>query len=333
MNTKVKKALKWAIAFLIALVLLYFAFRQINWSEFWTSLLSCNFWLVLATIVVQWLITWFRGNRWQLLLQPVSKDVKKRETYHAYALCYLANMAVTRSGEVAKCGIMAETKKVSFEGALGTVVIERTWDIICVFIAALPLLFFGKFRDFLVEKMFRPAAESVNLGWGWIALIIVAAIVAIVFIIRANKERIERTKTGSAILKFFRGMGEGISAAFKMKHKFAFFAYTVIIWVGYWLCSLWTLHAFPAAVDMNGLDALFLMVVGSLGWMVPVPGGFGAYHLIVAMTLVPIYNFTYNTGLVFATISHESQSVQMLLCGLVSLVCWAVHKRKQKREI
>ena len=81
---------------------------------------------------------------------------------------------------------------------------------------------------------------------------------------------------------------------------------------------------------MNGLDALFLMVVGALGWVVPVQGGFGAYHFIVSMTLVPIYGFDKSTGLIFATLSHESQIVQMLLCGLLALISWAFYRRKLK---
>ena len=115
-----------------------------------------------------------------------------------------------------------------------------------------------------------------------------------------------------------------------MKNKWGFFAYTLIIWIGYWLCSLWTMRALPAFDALDGWDALFLMVVGSLGWIVPVQGGFGAYHFIVAMTLMPVYGMDKQTGLLFATVSHESQIVQMLLCGLISLVSWAVYRRKMK---
>jgi len=81
------------------------------------------------------------------------------------------------------------------------------------------------------------------------------------------------------------------------------------------------------------MDALFLMVVGSLGWVVPVQGGFGAYHFIVSMTLVPIYGVTQSTGLIFATISHESQVVQMIICGIISLISVAVYKKKIKNTV
>ena len=82
--------------------------------------------------------------------------IKNAFVDNSYAICYLANIVFPRSGEVVRCGLMAETKKTTFEGALGTVVIERTWDLLCMVLAVVPLLFFGHFRDFLVEKMFRP---------------------------------------------------------------------------------------------------------------------------------------------------------------------------------
>jgi hypothetical protein len=268
------------------------------------------------------------------MLQPIRKEgtppITHRETYDAYAICYLSNIAFPRSGEVVRCGLMGETRKTTFQGSLGTVVIERTWDILCMFLAGVPLLFFGRFRDFIIEKMFRPAAGSMQIGGFWIGLIVIAAIVGLVFLVRAFREQIGRSKAGAAFLKFFQGLGEGITAAFRMKNKWGFFAYTLIIWIGYWLCSLWTLRALPAADALDGWDALFLMVVGSLGWIVPVQGGFGAYHFIVAMTLMPVYGFDKPTGLLFATLSHESQIVQMLLCGLISLVSWTLYRRKMK---
>jgi len=71
---------------------------------------------------------------------------------------------------------------------------------------------------------------------------------------------------------------------------------------------------------LNSIDALFLMVVGSLGWVVPVQGGIGAYHFIVSLALTSVYGISRTQGFVFATISHETQAVTMILFGLFSLI-------------
>ena len=79
---------------------------------------------------------------------------------------------------------------------------------------------------------------------------------------------------------------------------------------------------------MGAIDALFLMVVGGLGWVVPVQGGIGAYHFIVSLALLKVYAIPQTTGVVFATISHESQAIVMILCGLISLVSISLWKKK-----
>jgi uncharacterized protein (TIRG00374 family) len=332
MKITLKRFLKYVLLLGLAAVLLWLAFRKVDWGEFWTILGDCNYWWILATMVLQAVITLMRGNRWRIMMRPLSKEISRHESYDAYAVCYLANMALPRSGEVVRCGMIASTGKATFEGTLGTVVIERTWDLLCIVLAVLPLFFVGRFRDFLVEKMFAPAAESMHFSWFWLGVIVLAVLVALFFVLRAFRHKIAETKAGAALIRFWKGLVEGFKAGFRMERKWAFFGYTLLIWVSYWLCCLWTIYAFPGTESLTGLDALFLMVVGSLGWVVPVQGGFGAYHFLVTMTLVPIYGFAESTGLAFATISHESQIVQMLVCGLAAWASWAICHRKNKKQ-
>ena len=86
----------------------------------------------------------------------------------------------------------------------------------------------------------------------------------------------------------------------------------------YWLMSVCTMLAIPELGDLNAMDALFLMIAGSFGWLVPVPGGFGSFHFIVSLALSTIYGIPFELGIIFATLSHESQAVTMALCGGIS---------------
>ena len=127
-----------------------------------------------------------------------------------------------------------------------------------------------------------------------------------------------------------------------MKQGWLFIAYTVVIWGLYWLmCAtvMWSLQGISpeglspemaASLEkINALgmsDALFLMFAGALSSIVPVPGGFGAFHTVVAGALLSIYGIPFPVGLIFATLSHESQVVTDALCGAVSYACETLHK-------
>ncbi|MFA6770890.1 MAG: UPF0104 family protein, partial [Bacteroidales bacterium] len=82
------------------------------------------------------------------------------------------------------------------------------------------------------------------------------------------------------------------------------------------------------AYGLGAVDALFLMVVGGLGWVIPVQGGIGAYHFIISLALASVYAIDQTTGVIFATISHESQAITMLLFGTLSLISFYFNKSK-----
>jgi hypothetical protein len=134
-------------------------------------------------------------------------------------------------------------------------------------------------------------------------------------------------------MQVIKGLLEGVFSAFRMEEKWMFFLYTLLIWLTYWLTSLTTIYAFPQVGHLNGIDALFLMIIGGFGWVVPVQGGLGAYHFIVSLALAKVYGIAQATGVVFATISHEAQALVMILCGAVSLISVSMWKKSSKHKL
>jgi hypothetical protein len=68
------------------------------------------------------------------------------------------------------------------------------------------------------------------------------------------------------------------------------------------------------------------MVVGSYGMAAPVQGGFGAYHVMVAMAL-GIFGISWEAGLIFAIISHGSQTLLVLALGVVFMIYFFFRRR------
>ena len=319
---KFKKILQWAILLVIAAVLLFFAFKGVKWEDFVDGIRGCNFLWIILSMVVSVAVFWLRGLRWRLSMLPLDESITPMESYNGVMFAYLFNFVFPRAGELARCGVIAATGKASFQSVLGSVVLERSWDMLCYILILLSVLVCGEsaLRNFINNEVFEPASAALSFNVLWIvAAILVLGVAALVLILK-YRNYLRRFKVAGKILDIIEGAFKGFVMGFKMKHKWSFFLYTLLIWLGYWMMSYSTILAFPQVGDLGASDALFLMVVGSLGWIVPVQGGIGAYHFILSLALSTIYGIPQTSGVIFATISHESQALTMLLFGAISLV-------------
>ncbi len=326
-----KKVLKYLAFLLLAAVLLYFSFRGVKWSDFLSGLQSCNWWWIAASMAIGILGFLFRALRWRILLRAINNKVTLRETFDGVNIGYLTNFIFPRAGEVARCGVIAKTRKVSFEKSLGTVVLERSLDMICLLLWMFLLLLFtwGEFGEFVKNEIVLPLQEKFNsllLPFVILCSCMVAAGVALWLF----RKKLLQNKFVGKILGIAKGLLEGVYAAFKMEEKWMFLLYTLLIWLTYWLTSLTTIYAFPQMAALGGTDALFLMIIGGFGWVVPVQGGLGAYHFIVSLALAKVYGIPQAAGVVFATISHEAQALVMILCGIASVISISLWKKQIK---
>lgn len=351
----------------IAAVLLYFSFREVKWTHFIGALRSCHWGYILLSMAASIVAFWFRGLRWREILLPIDPSIRKRTTFNAVNIGYIANFVFPRIGEFVRCGFITKNsspaapsdmaapsaspsaspsssspsspapsspapssreivrKKASYDKVLGTVVLERSWDMIVMFCFLIALLVFkwDDFGTFFVEEMWRPIARAVDFSIWWIVLGLMILLGIAGWRIVAAREK---NPFFGKICGVFSGLWQGLVSFARMKNKWHFLLYTLIIWAMYWLMSASTMWALPALGALGPADALFLMVAGSLGWLVPVPGGFGAFHYIVSLALSAIYGIPFEQGIVFATLSHESQAITMALCGGASYLYEALHK-------
>ncbi len=351
MDQKGKRILEYAVSLAVMAVILYFLFRAVKWSDFVEGLKGCRMGYVAGSMAAGIVAFWLRGVRWRQIVGPIDPSLSRFTFFNAINVGNLANFVFPRIGEFVRCGVItrrsvanhpkpesvpsSETSgdgarteegagagKVSGEVAtydkvVGTVVVERAWDVVTLFVFAAAILFlrWGKFGDFVVERMWRPMSESLNFSLWWIVAAILAVIAAFVVLVIKLKDR---SKVCGAVCRFCRGIAQGFTAAFRMRAKWKFFLNTLLIWGMYWLMAAMTVHAIPSLGSLGPVDALFLAIAGSFGWLIPVPGGFGSYHFIVAIALQYIYGLDFSLGIVFATLSHESQAVTMMLTGIFS---------------
>lgn len=316
-SNKITNILKYALSATLMAALLYFAFRSVEWNNFVDGVQSTDFTFVLMSMCCGFSAFVLRALRWKLLMQPLDPDIRFSRVFDGVCIGNLANCALPFAGEIARCGVVS-TKRAGIDKTLGTIALERLWDLISIILIVILAFALkgGAVSGFLEENVFTPIAQNAAKTW-WIALlVIVALVVAIWAVIRLRSHSKLLQKAYDAI----KGLGQGFISFAKMKKKGLFLILTLLIWTMYWLMCVCISHGFPAANGLAISDTLFIMAVGNLASVIPVPGGFGAYHYIVALALSGIYGLSWDNGIVFATLSHESQAIVMIVSGIICYV-------------
>jgi len=330
---KASKVIKYTISLAVAVFLMYFSFREVDWKTFVADLQECRWGFIVLAMAGSIAAFYFRSQRWKCLLRPIDPTIDSLTTFNCVNIGYLANFAFPRIGEFVRCGFInsrsAHRHKndpehiATFDKTLGTVLMSRSWDVAVVFLlfGILIAARWSLFGDFFIDRMWSPLTEKLSFSvWWLIGSGAVAVMLALILLLR----------TDNVIIRKIRGFVSGIAKGFiswgAMPRKWEFFVWTVLLWGMYWLMSMSIIWSLPALDGLGAVDALFVSVVGSFAWMVPVPGGFGAYHYMVALALSCVYALSWDCGIMCATLNHETQAITMIACGLVSYIVETLRK-------
>lgn len=336
MNKKASQILKYAVSASLAVVLLFFSFRDVEWADFMEGLKSCRWEFIFLSMAAGAFAFWLRAVRWRQLLLPIDGSITRMTTFNGINIGNISNFVFPRIGEFVRCGVITrrsepvseddpEHKKASYDKVLGTVVLERSWELLVMLLllAVVVIGGFNRFGGFFMEQIWTPMAQRLDFSIWWIVAALVCVGAACCWWIwrhRADNPFL------SKVWGIFRGIMQGFASCMKMDRKWMFFAYTAFIWMTYWLMAASTVWAAPFLSDLDLIDALFLSLVGGLGFAVPVPGGIGAFHFIISLALSAIYGVPTELGIIYATLSHTSQAITQIIFGAGSYAYEAFKK-------
>lgn len=320
------KILEYILLAALAVVFLYLALRGIDWKVFVENLYTVGWGFVLLSVLASLVAIALRVERWRELLLPLDPSIRRVAVWDASNMGNLSYLVIPGSGEFVRCAGVT-TRKASYDKVLGTTVMERAWDLLMA-IAVILLALVLKHDDitgFLRDSVLKPAA-------GRVTPLTVAVIVLILFLLVAFFVLTFRLKDSSKffgkIAGWMRGILDGFKVFGKVRHKTGFVISSVVIWFFYvsmCQCIFW---AIPEMSHLTFADALFISAVGNLATVVPVPGGMGAYHYIVALALSQIYGFSWEQGILFATLTHESRTLLIAVLGAESGISISLRKKR-----
>ena len=326
---KNKDIFKFVLSLVLAVVLVWFAFRSVDWKAFWEGLTVTRWvWLIpfLAASLGALLL---RSFRWQILLAASGRRCAWIDVWDANNIGNMANVAIPGSGEFLRCGYVA--RKEGYGDVFGTAVMERVWDFIAIVVMVILALFMDRatFGPFFAEEVWGPLSDRLNFSMGWLVVLIVILLALFFWAVFHFRHR---SKFCGRIADAIASVGRGFASFRKLERRAAFLLYTIGIWLCYLLMCYSMLKAIPALEGLGLKDALFFTAVGNIASVIPVPGGIGAYHYLIAFSVSSLYGHSWETGILFATLQHELHNFLILILGVISYLRYNLHERKRSNR-
>ncbi len=310
--------LKVILPLALGVLLLWYLYREIDFSEIWLTIRKgVRYDILLFSLLFGLLANIVRAYRWGLLISSLGEKFKMSNLIYAVLGNYAINFVLPRVGEVWRCGIVSKYEKISFTKLLGTLLIDRVSDTITVGLITLCIFIFN-FNFFVSFFARNPALmegiqSSFTSVWLIVVIIAVAAIIWFVFTYMSHYKLVQKVRAMLA------NVWEGMKSVWLMDEKVKFVLQTCLIWIGYFFYFYTTFYAFDFTRDLGIGIGLIAFTMSSIAVAVPVQGGIGAWHFMVAATLV-CYGVKENDALAFALVVHTIQSVWTGLTGLVGIV-------------
>jgi glycosyltransferase 2 family protein len=309
---------KWFIyiSFGLTILLFYFFFRNVDFRNEWNIIRNANRLFIAIAGLLLIFSHYLRAIRWQILILPIYPHVRLFSCFLAFLAGTLSNFVFPHSGDLLRCGILKKIEKSPVNIILGTVILERFVDSILIF-GLILIAFIGAFSNMngLLKELdfFRFKVNTSSIFY----LFSLFSFFLILFFLFRNSILLLSLK--NKVTEFFESLKKGFFSFKMMSNKMYFSTLTMLIWFLYFLATGFLLWALPTSIPITYLAILAVLVMASLGWAGPTQGGIGAFHFLVAKTLL-VFGLTYSSGVTFAIFLHVIFSVFDISFGLMALL-------------
>ena len=312
---------------LLMFVFLYLFFKGIDWKEVFISLTSLDIKIFILVIILTPLHLATRSFRWKYLLMHGKKDVKFSNMFAGNAVGFTVTFIfpLPRLGELVKPLYLAQKEKMSKGFVIGTVVVERTFDLLTMsfllglFIVSRPLY----------ASYFKVQEETFSYLylWGIVAISFAAVLLILSLSLYFFKEKtlsfirfILRPfphKISEKVLELSQEFILGLKFFHSVGNLLIYILLSFVVWLGivfyYWV--------FFFAYDISLpffylLPYTFLVMVGA---SIPTPGMVGGFHSFSKFGLTSLFNIDINLAVAMTIVVHAVQFVVTCLLGYAIL--------------
>lgn len=335
MRTKLSTYLQYSIFLIAGLVLVWWQLHGMTdkqTADFKYALLHANYILVIPVIVMNLSSHLVRSMRWKLLMEPMGFNPSLKNTFAVTMVGYLANSAVPRLGEILKCTLLSKYENLKTDKLIGTIVIERVFDLICyfIFICITVIIQIDVIGNFVKDKLSAFGNKTGFPIWGKLLVVIFIAFV-IYFVFKKIMALYPNNILLQKIKTFTTGIFSGILSVKNLKKRKLFLLYTLFIWAMYLLQLYVAFKALDSTVHLGIKAACSVLSLSTLA-MIVTPGGLGSFPIFVSQTLA-IYAIEISQGEAYGWLIWGVSTTMIIVVGVIAaLMLPYINKFKNENQ-
>ncbi|MCP4726828.1 MAG: flippase-like domain-containing protein [bacterium] len=311
--------LKITIGILISFAFLYYAFSNIDLSEFWIAIKDANYLYFIPAVLLVALSLIVRAYRWKYLL-ILQKDIKLKNVFSALAIGFLGNCVLAfRGGEIMRAFLIGKNEKISKSSVFATILVERIMDVLSLLILAV----------FVILVLPIPQNEYYNYIRNFGLALFFVELGIILFVIMLLFKKDFTLMLSGKILEFFpkriQDMGlniinsfiDGLEIIRTVKHYGKIFVTSFSLWAIAILQAYVLMYSLDMNLDINTMliSSSVAVVLGSFALTIPSSPGFvGTYHVAVQSALI-IFSVDKSIAFGYAVLLHASGYLTSIAIG------------------
>lgn len=309
---------------ILSFVFLFFFLRKIDLGEVWKIFMGVDYLYTLLPMGLYLFSMWIRAKRWAILLKPI-KRIQTGELFKATTIGFMANNILpARIGELIRAVVLGHRAQISKTASFATVIVERLFDGLTVFILFVTVLFLVPFPREQSSGFSLGAIKSIGL----ISFAVYLIIFGVLLLLRFENRQVHRLitllltslpeKISAAVFRQINAFVSGLAVLQRGKEILIVMVYSLFLWMTLSFCLYLLFIGFHFPLSFGA--AVFVEVLLVFGVSIPsAPGFIGTFHWICA------------AGLIFLGIdANEAKSYAMILwlvgfipiTGLGLLLLW-----------
>jgi uncharacterized protein (TIRG00374 family) len=311
----------------VSAVFLWLAIRGVDLADVWAAVRDANLWLVLLAVPFANLLFLFQGLRWRHLVES-DTPLPRRMAFIALVFVggAITNVIPGRPGDIARGVWLARIGPLPVARSLTSVGVDRSVDVITIFLFLVLCLPFVDKPDWLVNLVIVGAAVT------FLAVIVLA--VAWWYTNRSarGRARADLTRDDRSWLRHqVSGIVRGLSVLSRPRD----FSMALGLSAIGWACAIaggW-LVAYSLGISLDLASITFVIGVISLGSAIPSsPGMIGTYQWL-AVTSMAVVGVGKADALAFSILSQATWYIPLTLSGPIAAWWLTRYERVRKKDL